>query len=303
MMDSEAQADSPEQQGQPMEQGREDQTHIRERILRRFEVWLDDILEGEPPVEGIAAEVLEQLQADPAADQSSAIKGGCDLYSLWSAVTAMTEETRLEGRAFKQLHEGLSPMQELVGSVGTVLQRYERSLDQQEQRINESTRQAVLKEVLEILVDVRDRLLRGADSANGWLERTEATERPGLAARLWLRVFPPQAAVLTQQEEAVRSLLKGYDLCREVLDEALARFGVRPMDCLGEPFDPGTMKAVDIEDQSDAGAGTVLEVHRQGYWRDEAVYRPAEVKVARRRQEGQAGEQIDCPDQGERHEP
>ncbi len=54
------------------------------------------------------------------------------------------------------------------------------------------------------------------------------------------------------------------------------------MDCLGRPFDPATMKAVDIDTQSDAEDGTVLEVYRSGYWWNDTVYRPAEVKVARR---------------------
>jgi molecular chaperone GrpE len=269
------------------EPDRENQAHVRERILRRFETWLDDALEAEQPPEGIAAQILEQLQADPAACGPGTAEAGCDLYSLWSVVTAMTEETRLQGRAFKQLHDSLSPMQELVGSVGATLQRYAASVDQQDQRINESTRQAVLKDVLGTLIDVRDRLIRGANSANTWLEQTQASPKLGPATRMWQKIFPPQAQVQAQHEEAVQSLLTGYHLGQEVVDEALMRFGVRPMNCLGRPFDPGTMKAVDIEPQSDADDGTVLEVHREGYWWNEAVYRPAEVKVARRRQEGQ----------------
>ncbi|MBM4025912.1 MAG: nucleotide exchange factor GrpE [Planctomycetes bacterium] len=285
--------------------GSTDRTHVRERILRRFETWLDEVLEGEEPIQGIAAEILEQLESDPAVCESQAAEAGCDLYALWSTVTAMTEETRLQGRAFKQLHDSLTPMQEVVGSVGDVLQRYTASLEQQDQRLSESTRQAVLQEVLETLLDVRDRLVRGADTVTTWLERPleplSATPRPCLARRLWRKVFSrpqTQAAQLSSVEgpqegtapeaadaarEAVRSLLKGYLLAREVLDEALARFGVCPMDCVGEPFDPATMRAVDIDSQSDAEDGTVLEVYRQGYRWHDAVYRPAEVKVARKR--------------------
>jgi molecular chaperone GrpE len=259
-----------------------DRAHVRERILRRFETWLDDVLENEEPIQGIAAEILEQLECDPAAGESRGAEAGCDLYALWSTVTAMTEETRLQGRAFKQLHDSLSPMQELVGSVGDVLQRYTASLEQQDQRFSEATRQVVLREVLGTLIDVRDRLVRGTSTATTWLEQAHTPPKLGLGKRLWRRVFPLPPAVQTPHEEAVRSLLKGYHLSQEVLDEALARFGVRPMECVGRPFDPGTMKAVDIDSQSDAGDGTVLEVYRQGYWWQEAVYRPAEVKVARK---------------------
>jgi molecular chaperone GrpE len=283
MMESGAYGDLPVGPTDPAQSGQENQAQIRERILRQFETWLDEVLQGERPVEGIAARVLEQLQTEPAACAPEETEAGCDLYSLWSAVTAMVEETRLQGRAFKQLYDSLGPMRELVGSVDTTLHRYTASLDQQDQRVNEATRQTVVKEVLTTLIDLRDRLIRGADAAHTWLAHPPQAGRPGLAARLWRRVSPPPARVPTQQEEAVRSLLKGYSLGQEVVDEALLRFGVRPMDSLGRPFDPATMRAVDIDPQSEAADGTVLAVYRQGYWWNETVYRAAEVKVARRR--------------------
>ena len=286
MMDSGAYGATPVLPPDPPPSGQEDQAQIRERIVRQFEAWLDEILQGERPVEGMADQVLAQLTTEPVAGAPGAAEAGCDLYSLWSVVTAMVEETRLQGRAFKQLHDSLGPMRELVGSADATLQRYAASLDQQDQGINESTRQAVLEDVLVTLIDVRDRLIRGADSANTWLEQAQQIPRSGLATRLWRRIFAPPARVPTQHQEAVGSLLKGYSLGQEVVDEALMRFGVRPMDCLGRPFDPGTMKAVDLEPQSDADDGTVLEIYRPGYWWNETVYRPAEVKVARRRQEG-----------------
>jgi len=261
-----------------------DQPHVRERILRRFETWLDDVLQDDKPIDGLAAEILEQLEADPVVCESRAAQAGCDLYSLWSAVTALAEETRLQGRAFKQLHESLTPMQGLVESVGGVLQRYMTSLEEQDRRLSESTRQAVLQEVLGTLIDMRDRLVRGAETADTWLQQAQTPPKLSWGARLRQKIVAPRVG--QGHEEAVRSLLQGYDLSREVLDEALTRWGVRPMDCVGRPFDPGSMKAVDLDERSDAEDGTVLEVYRQGYWWNNAVYRPAEVKVARRRPEG-----------------
>jgi len=266
------------------ESGLPDRTHVRERIVRRFETWLDDVLEGEGPIEGLAAEILEQLEAEPAACDSRAVETGCDLYSLWSAVTAMAEETRLQGRAFKQLHQSLTPMQGLVESVADVLQRYMTSLEQQDQRLSESTRQAVLQEVLGTLIDVRDRLVRGTETANIWLVQARTPPKLSLGQRLRQKIAVAEPRLRQEHEEAVLSLLKGYGLAQEVLDDALARLGVRPMDAVGRPFDPGAMKAVDLDDRSDAADGTVLEVYRQGYWWNNAVYRPAEVKVARKKE-------------------
>jgi hypothetical protein len=174
----------------------------------------------------------------------------------------------------------------LVESVGSMLQRYVTSLDEQDRRLSESTRQAVLQEVLGTFIDVRDRLVRGAQTANVWLEQARMTPPLGFGARLRQKIAPPSPGVQKEHEAAVRSLLQGYHLGGEVLDEALTRLGVRPMDCVGRPFDPGSMKAVDVDERSDAEDGTVLEVYRQGYWWNNAVYRPAEVKVARRAREG-----------------
>lgn len=292
MTDSEAQGYPASDQDQPSDDYRERRAQVRERILRRFQLWLDEILEDEQPIEGIATEILEQLQADTPAEGADETETGCDSYALWSAVTTMTEETRLQGRAFKQLHEGLSPMQEMVGAVGAMLERYQTVVDRQEQKTNETWKQAAWKDILETLIDMRDRLSRGAESARTWLERPEPVQKSGLLQRIRGRLFTRRPDIREQQrDEAVRSLLEGYALCQEVLDEAFVQIGVRPMDCLGQPFDPLTMKAIEIGHESDVPEGTVLEVYRQGYWWGETAYRPTEVKVAAPRRRAQKDQQ------------
>ncbi len=303
MTDSESQAYPVSDRDQSRDDYRQRRAHVRERILRRFELWLDDILDGEQPIEGISGEILEQLQADTPAEGSGETEAGCDLYALWSAVTTMTEETRLQGRAFKQLHDGLSPMQEMVGAIDTMLERYQAVVDQQEQKTNEIWRQAAWKDILETLIDMRDRLIRGAEAARTWLERPEPIQESGFLRRIRGRLLTHPPDVRTQQrDEAVRSLLKGYTLCQEVLDDALAQIDVRPMDCLGQPLDPLTMKAVDIGHESDVPEGTVLEIYRQGYWWGETVSRPVEVKVATQRQQAQQDEQSVLSSQGGQYE-
>src|SRR5215472_15902489 len=81
----------------------------REGILRRFEEWLDDVLRAEEPPQGIAAEILSRLDAE-----SAAADGQFDLYSMWSAVTALTQEVKLQGRTFKQLSETVAPVAEMA---------------------------------------------------------------------------------------------------------------------------------------------------------------------------------------------
>ncbi|HSW01824.1 MAG TPA: nucleotide exchange factor GrpE [Sedimentisphaerales bacterium] len=301
MTDAETQDNSIPLEEQPAEPALRNRAHVRERILRRFELWLDEILDGEQPPEGIAAEILEQLETDAPPDAAGEDWANCDWHALWSAMTTMAEETRLQGRAFKQLHDGLSPMQDLVGSVSDMLHRYEASLDRQEQRTAETAQQAAWDDVLETLIDMRERLLRGSQSAQAWFQQPRPAKRSRLVANLCEKVLGRQDDAQARRDEAVRSLLKGFHLCQEVLDEALTRIGVRPIDCLDRPFDPLTMKAIDIACDPDAPDGAVLEVYRQGYRWNEAIYRPAEVKVARRRNGMQQNEQSLSSDQGEKY--
>jgi molecular chaperone GrpE len=59
------------------------------------------------------------------------------------------------------------------------------------------------------------------------------------------------------------------------LHGVLERAGVRPIEALGQPFDPALHEAV----ASDGDGSTVVEVYRQGYNLGEHLLRPAMVKV------------------------
>ena len=47
MTDSESQTYPVPDQDRPRDNYREQRMHVRDRILRRFELWLDEILDGE----------------------------------------------------------------------------------------------------------------------------------------------------------------------------------------------------------------------------------------------------------------
>jgi len=62
----------------------------------------------------------------------------------------------------------------------------------------------------------------------------------------------------------------------------LFQFQVQPIECEGRPFDPRRMNAVDVEETGRAAEGTVLFVYRAGYEWNGELYRPAQVRVAKR---------------------
>jgi molecular chaperone GrpE len=60
----------------------------------------------------------------------------------------------------------------------------------------------------------------------------------------------------------------------------LRRLDVVEVPCLGKPFDPAVMRAVDVAETTSGAVGTVVEVFRPGYVVNGRVIRYAEVKVA-----------------------
>jgi molecular chaperone GrpE len=217
----------------------------RETILNRFTAWLDEALAREDAPQGIPAELLEGASAPPEGD----------LYAMQAAVTTLAQEVKLQGRSFKQLSETLAPIAELAPALDSAL---------------EEARVQARSEVLNVLLDLRDRLLRGEETAS-------ATASAIGAPRHWWQPKESARAV-----EVAAALREGYALTLARLDEALAAFGVTEIDCEDRPFDPAEMHATGIEQTDAVPEGTVVAVLRRGYEWDGKVYRVAEVRVARR---------------------
>ncbi|MGH9388079.1 MAG: nucleotide exchange factor GrpE, partial [Vicinamibacteria bacterium] len=242
----------------------EERGSVRGEILRRFEVWLDETLSSEEPPSGAAAEILAEIEGGETADRANGPYGPYGLDALWSAMTALIQETKLQGRAFQKLHDTIASWTEEMGR--------ERSAWKEEiaEARHHGRRDAVLA-----LVDLRDRLARGIDAAGRHLERAESERR----GRRWKLRFWLHGREREETLEAARALWKGSVLTLERLDEALSQFGVQEIDCLGGEFDPGIMKAVDVEETSAEREGEVLSVYRAGFEWNGELLRPAEVKV------------------------
>lgn len=257
----------------------------RDRIVRRFQAWLDAVLEDEGPPDGIAAELLARLDdgAEPEADAS------CDEYAMWSAITALVQEVKLQGRTFKRLSDAVEPLAGLpdaerraLSEMHALVEAAVRSADASkagfEQRVREEADRHARESVLDLLLDLRDRFGRGLESARRCLDT-----QPREARARWLR---RKQAPDDHSREVADALAKGCALSLERLDEALDQWHVRAVASEGVAFDPETMQAVEAAKlEGEAGGvadGTVLEVVRQGYaWHGE-MYRTAQVKVARR---------------------
>ena len=266
-------------------ENKSDSTDVRARLMRRFEVWLDEVLADESAPEGLAKEILDRLQTDesPANETEST-----DLYSLCSALTALTEETRVQGRSVKELQNGMgqlrdsiselhnapSPVQPLVESVESLLQRDDQVLERKLEHDRESARQDTIKTALDVLIDLRDGLVSAMVTARTSVETHRPANRTGLLAKL-------RSSGASPAKETNPALIKELEAAVNRIDEALQHWHVVAIPCMGQAFDPQTMQAVGMADTTDTADNTVVEVCSAGYSWDEKVYRIAKVKLAR----------------------
>jgi molecular chaperone GrpE len=240
-------------------------TEDRERILARFEVWLDSALGSEDPPFGIDAEILAAADSDAAPEDIAS----ADSYGLWSAMTALTQEVKLQGRAFQELARTVGAQPEAIAAeLGENSREREREI---ESRTRRDTERRCWKQALEILIDIDDRLSRGLDSVRA--SQKAANTAPGLLARLFAKRDATGA-------EVTNAIVRGYELALERVSHAFEQLNAHQIQCLGEPFDPRTMNAVDRAESAVVAEGSVLEVYRSGYEWGGEVLRTAQVKVA-----------------------
>ncbi len=235
----------------------------RERILAALARWLDRAL-AEEPQPALPAALLAALKAGEPLPELDRPESGCDLYGLWSAMTVLAQEVRLQGRQFKLLSENLEAMTS-------------RSEDGPESEVEP----VPLQPQINLLLELHERLERTVTTARAAAEDL-AQWRPSRLSRLLGR----EDKTTGKARELAESLVAGSSLTLDRLEEALREFGVRPLRCLARPFDPLTMSAIAVELTETVPEGTVVEVFRNGYEWNGAVYRPAQVKVARAGREG-----------------
>ncbi len=97
--------------------------------------------------------------------------------------------------------------------------------------------------------------------------------------------------VIDNLERAIRSakekengggeaLVQGVELTLKLLTEALAKFGVRPIASVGEPFDPTRHQAVAQVESAEVAANMVVEEFQKGYLLHDRLLRAAMVSVS-----------------------
>lgn len=186
---------------------------------------------------------------------------GDNAFSLFAELSGLKTEVKRESR---QVKEALDEFRSVFATLQSDHETLSRELEQR--RAAEKTlRRETLRPLLLQLLELRDRLEAGLASGT-----------------------VPKSSLLTRfchrQDELLAALREGQRMSLRRLDRILGDYGVRPMDSLNQPHDPHTMRVVDVESRTDRAQGTVTGELRKGFYWDEELLRPAEVKVNKRDQ-------------------
>jgi molecular chaperone GrpE len=129
--------------------------------------------------------------------------------------------------------------------------------------------------------NLRKRAARDVAEARAYGIAGFARDMIGVADNLARALEAIDPAARAVAEGTLKALLDGVDLTARELHNALARHGVRPLNPEGEKFDPNFHQAMYEVPESEAPAGTVVQVMQTGYAIGDRVLRPALVAVAK----------------------
>jgi molecular chaperone GrpE len=77
------------------------------------------------------------------------------------------------------------------------------------------------------------------------------------------------------------ALIEGIELTHKGFMDVLTKYGVVPVDPMGEPYDPETAQAMSMVEQPDAEPNTVVAVMQKGSTLNGRLLRPAMVMVSK----------------------
>ncbi len=208
----------------------------RQRLIRQFEQWLDQMSAGESAPTGLPEELIAEIDAETGG--AGAAARDCDLYTLFAGFTTLSGEIRLQGRAFKQLIDALSPLSQLPQQID----RLENDLQ------GRSALQAApgelpvsAAEICTAMLDLYDRLNRGLGTCDRGLGSLKEQHRRG-----WLRRWFGEAHSQNQAIAAIEALRDAAGLTLARLEAVLDQWGMERIGRTGESFDPLRMTAMHV---------------------------------------------------------
>lgn len=266
----------------------QDPASAKARILETFGQLLDNAFETSQTPDGIAPAIWKALGADY--PDSARQDRQTDLYQLWSTLTVLSQEIKIQGRTFGKLSAGVESLMSKL----TVLSEHEQTdfqqmtrrlqgisdeilkLRSQQFQEAQTVKQQAARAFVDVLIEMRERMIRGAESSRTSLSQIAAA----MQQPMWLFKKRRQATV-KRHYEMFKTLADGYMINLDRIEDILKQYDIVEIDCAGKLFDPLLMKAAALDDNAALPEGTIVEVFSRGYRFAGQVHRPAEVKVVR----------------------
>ena len=149
-------------------------------------------------------------------------------------------------------------------------------------------RDARIAELEGQIEEYRNRLLRSQADFDNFRRRTQR-EKEELAKYASMELITRLLPVLDNFERAIgaarssgdfESLAKGVEMIHRQMLQVLEQEGLKPMETVGQPFNPEFHEAVMRVESDEHEEGTVVEELQRGYILKDRVIRPAMVKVS-----------------------
>jgi molecular chaperone GrpE len=104
----------------------------------------------------------------------------------------------------------------------------------------------------------------------------------GEVIKLYLDIADDLERALQEKPEAGdgETWAEGIEIIFQKLRARLEVEGIKPMNPIGEEFDPNMHEALMKEESEEFESGQIIEVIQEGYWLGDKVLRPALVRVA-----------------------
>ncbi len=156
----------------------------------------------------------------------------------------------------------------------------------------------LIKQKDEELANLNDRFLRLAaemDNTRKRLER-EREEAVCYANEQIIKELLPvidnleRAVQHADKDSDVKTLLEGVKITLRSFISTLERFGCKPFESVGKPFDPAYHEAIMQQETSEHPENTVVQEYQRGYILKDRLLRPAMVVVAKAPSSGEGQE-------------
>lgn len=164
-------------------------------------------------------------------------------------------------------------------------------IDQAEPAVESGSDDAAAAKLADLerqLEEQQQRTLRVQADFDNFRRRTQK-EKEELAQYASMKLMEQLIPVLDNFERAIsasqgtgdfEALSKGVDMIFRQIGGVLEQEGLKPMDTVGQPFNPEFHQAVMQVESDEHEAGTIVEELQKGYMMKDKVIRPAMVKVS-----------------------